>query len=133
MCANPYPSGGEGMVYDENLDVIYLGDVNSGNILKYDMATQDIITTYTGYPCTYDVALSSDGTYLYGTSCTDVFRINTMTGALDGIRLSTDFTGTGELWGIAVHPTTGEVYVSKGFFKSFRQHHKYHIQTCPPI
>lgn len=118
MCPTPLPDGGEGMAYDRNRDAVWIVDFNTDEIVLYDMTTQQVTHRITGYPCVFDIALSNDGNYLYGASCNDIFRIdisNLSSPTLSGLRVDSDFTGQGKLWGVAVDPTTGDVYVSKGF------------------
>ncbi|AUD02649.1 SdrD B-like domain-containing protein [Spirosoma pollinicola] len=121
-CSLGQNSGNDGIAVDPVRNLAYI--VNDKSVRVYDYALGTFTTTYT-YPTTdglYDVALSRDQASLYiavrnaGTSTIGVLQVDVATGAILASRPTADFIGTnGQLWGIAVDPTTGAVYVSGGY------------------
>ncbi|MCB1228158.1 MAG: putative Ig domain-containing protein, partial [Verrucomicrobiales bacterium] len=119
VCGMQSGIGGEGMVFDDARGFAYIADT-SGNIVRVDMATSMQTTLVSAGYGLYDMAISPDGNYLYVASTTGVDMFDALTGNSLGYFDTADFAGgaNGDVWGIDVNPTTGEVYVSRGFLGS---------------
>ncbi len=112
--------GGQGLVACNDQDLLYIARFEPTiGIDIWNMQTnslEDSILLSLGE--IYDVVLSSDCSYLYVATIQGVERIDLATNTVDQTRLRADFdavaTGDGETWGLDIHPTTGEVYVTFG-------------------
>ena len=108
------PAGGDGMIEDAQQGVIYLANPN-GAVMKHVVATGVTSVLYDTGNGSLKLALSPSGAYLYITDALGLYMVNTSTAALVASVPVTSFPAAGWLWGVAVHPQTGEVYVSRGF------------------
>ena len=116
MCNAASLPGGEGMSVDYTNGFIYIVDATNSQILKYDIATETYSVLSATLPCwSYDLDLSNDGQYLYVTCTSQIYKVNTSTGAVVASLSETAFSGSNNLWGVAVDPVTGNVYVTRGF------------------
>jgi YVTN family beta-propeller protein len=116
MCTTAPLPGGEGMAVDYTNEIIYIVDATNSKILKYDIVSGTYTELLSANPCwSYDMDLSPDGQFLYVTCTSQIYKVNTSTGAVVASISETAFSGTNNLWGVAVHPLTGEVYVTRGF------------------
>ena len=110
-------SGNDGIAVNPAKNVAYI--VSGTDIKVYDFAQGKFIATYpapAGVGAIFDVVLSLDKQSLYlSTRDGGLIQMNVTTGAIIASRPLIDFTSTGGLWGVAVNPSTGNVYVTSGF------------------
>ena len=109
--------GGEGMVVDPTKNIAYIATSSGvGQIRVYDIIAGAFLTPIQ-FPAgedLLDVSASSDFAFLYVSTYTGLYKVSTTTKTIVASKLKNTFVNstTSDLWGSAVHPTTGNVYVS---------------------
>lgn len=110
--------GSEGIVVDPTKNVAYMATCcQQSEILVYDYAKGTFLTPIPvpGQDL-LDVALSNDGQFLYVTSYGGLTKISTITNTVVDFFSSLDLNNKIQgMWGVAVHPTTGKIFVGENW------------------
>ncbi|MEA5139727.1 Ig-like domain-containing protein [Arcicella rigui] len=110
--------GAEGLVTDHDRNITYMATCcGQSEILRYDYVTGTFLTPIKlpGEDL-LDMTISSDNQFLYVTSYNGISKVSTISNSVVDYYQSSSFNNkTGGLWGIAIHPTTGNVYAGKNW------------------
>lgn len=110
--------GSEGIVVDPTKNVAYMATCcQQSEILVYDYSKGTFLTPIPvpGQDL-LDVALSNDGQFLYVTSYGGLTKISTVTNSVVDFFSSLDLNNKIQgMWGVAVHPTTGKIFVGENW------------------
>lgn len=106
--------GGEGIAIDPIKNIGYIANFSTAGVINvYDYVTGTFLPDITvGTELISDVILSADGRYLYATSINGIYKVDVATGTVVSILPLTQQY----LWGIALSPTTGNIYYTNYFF-----------------
>jgi len=110
--------GAEGIVVDPDKNIAYMATCcNQSEIVIYDFS-KGVFLAPIPIPGEdlLDLAMSPDKSFLYVTSYNGISKVSTVTNTVVNYYESPSFNNKiAGLWGIAIHPTTGKVYVSKNW------------------
>jgi hypothetical protein len=110
--------GGEGMAVDPVKNIAYIANT-TGLIKVYDYSTGTFKADISvGAESALDISISADGQFLFVSTYNGLFKYSTTTGAQLAFVAKNTFNNSGNpgLWGSAVSPTTGKVYVSTNWY-----------------
>ena len=120
-CTQKLNYGGEGLAYCGTTNQVYIARFAPNQIGVWDLTTNSLassISLTTGSP--YDVAMTTDCAYLYVATSQGIERINLSTNTIDQTRSAADLNAAtavnGQPWGIDIHPITGEIFTTLGWF-----------------
>lgn len=110
--------GSEGIVIDPTKNVAYMATCcQQSEILVYDYSKGTFLSPIPvpGQDL-LDVALSNDSQFLFVTSYGGLTKISTITNTVVGFYSSLNLNNKIQgLWGVAVHPTSGRIYVGQNW------------------
>lgn len=110
--------GAEGLVTDHDRNITYMATCCfQSEILRYDYVTGTFLTPIKlpGEDL-LDMTISSDNQFLFVTSFNGISKVSTISNSVVEYYQSSSFSNkSGGLWGIAIHPTTGNVYIGKNW------------------
>lgn len=110
--------GAEGIVVDPDKNIAYMATCcNQSEIVIYDFS-KGVFLAPIPIPGEdlLDLVMSPDKNFLYVTSYNGISKVSITTNTVVEYYPSPSFNNkTAGLWGIAIHPTTGNVYVSKNW------------------
>ncbi|MBO0935272.1 DUF11 domain-containing protein [Fibrella sp. HMF5335] len=129
---NPAPgagnlnTGGEALAVSPDNKYVYIGQPGASNgasqVNIYDAVTKTFVSSFTTTASLYDLAVSNNGNKLYVTTARGLESFDVTNKAnpvASAVLLTAAFPassgGQQQLWGVAVEPVTGNVFVSRGF------------------
>ncbi|AWV99231.1 3-coathanger stack domain-containing protein [Arcticibacterium luteifluviistationis] len=116
-CSLPGVGGGEGMAIDHSQNIAYIATCCAqGEVRIYDYNTASFLNPIK-LPAgedILDVALSLDNAFLYVATYKYLYKISTSSRTIVGsfAKGSLSNPDGNNFWGVAVHPTNGNIYVS---------------------